>query len=482
MSPMARLVSLCVVTVLIVFLGITFFQVIAPFIMPLFLAGIVTVLCQPVFHYFLARTKNHVRIAAGLTTAAVLSMFLVPLLVGTFIGSVQLYVLTQRKIESGAFGAALDSVRRQLDSFTDTAKDDVFDLLQEHLPENPDISEPNAQTAWQKAEFEKQVVELRENSRQQLQSLAKRSLGLAGKTLDTTFNVLGSAVSALVGLLMFCIGLYYFLADGPALLSATQSLIPVYVGYQKELLQQFDKVVRAVVLATFMAAIGQGLATSIALYVVGFHHFFIIFIIATCASIIPVAGTWLIWGPCAIWLGYQGHWGSVAFLVIFGAAVIGTMDNVIRAFVLQSDAKLHPLLAFVSVLGGLQMMGLWGVFIGPIIACCLHALIQIFNTELKEFSKERFADFPAAGSVAVPKPKFELGAAAGDSGDQNSNGSESKSPVETPQSGASTGEPRDDGEATNDGEATVDSETTDSLAKQPPPSGDDPSAKPAEET
>ncbi len=476
MSPMARLVSLCVVTVLIVFLGITFFQVIAPFLMPLFLAGVVTILCQPMFRYFLVRTKNRVRIAAGLTTAAVLSMFLVPLLVGMFIGTVQLYALTQRNIESGAFGAALDSVRRQLDSVTDNVKDDVFDLVQEHLPQNPDISDQHAQTAWQKAEFEKQAAELREDSRQQLQSLAKRSLGFASKTLDTTFNVLGSAVSALVGLLMFCIALYYFLADGPALLSATQALIPVYVGYQKELLQQFDKVVRAVVLATFMAAIGQGLATSVALYIVGFHHFFIIFIVATFASLIPVAGTWLIWGPCAILLGSQGHWGSVAFLVIFGVAVIGTMDNVIRAFVLQSDAKLHPLLAFVSVLGGLQMMGLWGVFIGPIIACCLHALIQIFNTELTEFSKERFAHFPMAGSVAVPKPKFDLEAAAGESGDQNAPNGKSEPPVESPRPSASAEESPDDGEPAGNSEAT------DSPAKHPHPSRDAQSTKPAEES
>ena len=101
-------------------------------------------------------------------------------------------------------------------------------------------------------------------------------------------------------------------------------------------------------------------------------------------------GSWLIWLPCAGWLMYQGHWGSAIFLILVGTLVIGTMDNIIRTYVLQSDAKLHPLLAFVSVLGGLQMMGLWGVFIGPIVASCLHALVQIFNAELKAFSKEKF--------------------------------------------------------------------------------------------
>ena len=50
-----------------------------------------------------------------------------------------------------------------------------------------------------------------------------------------------------------------------------------------------------------------------------------------------------------------------------------------------------------------QALGLWGIFIGPVVACCLHALVKIFNTELGEFSKERFAKTtPAVGSEHAP--------------------------------------------------------------------------------
>ena len=69
---MVRLVSLSVLLALIIFLGITFFHVIAPFLLPLFLAGVVTILFQPVFRYFLSRTNQRVRVAAGLTTATVM--------------------------------------------------------------------------------------------------------------------------------------------------------------------------------------------------------------------------------------------------------------------------------------------------------------------------------------------------------------------------------------------------------------------------
>ncbi len=400
---MARLISLTILSSLIVFLGITFFRVIAPFLLPLFLAGVVTVLCQPIHRYFLCRTNNRARVSAGLTTATVLAMFLVPLLFGIFIGSVQLYLLTQETIESGRLSQAVTKMQQQLETQELLHNVEVFLLhFEGFLPKDFD-----------QKQAVNQFAQLLENVREQLKTVAERSLGttarqslgIAGKTLDKTFGILGAAVSHLVALLMFTIALYYFLADGPALLSAAEELIPVHSGYQRELLQQFDKVVRAVVLATFLAAIGQGLATSMALYSVGWHvesdflrNFFFFFVISTFASLIPLSGTWLVWAPCAFWLVYQGHWGSAFVLTLFGAVVIGMMDNIIRTYILQSDAKLHPLLAFVSVLGGLQVMGLWGVFIGPIVACCLHALIQIFNTELKEFSKDRLARPAAFGS------------------------------------------------------------------------------------
>lgn len=369
MSPMARLVSLTILTVLIVFLGITFFHVIAPFLLPLFLAGVTAILCQPLFRYYVDRTGNRARLAAGLTTASVLFILLTPLLVGTILASLQLYEL------------ALDTLGgTDLKTAGTTLQSELIDRIRPLLPQDVETEQ------------------IRQNVQRLLQSLAERSFGLAGTTLNRTLSLLAGLVSLLVGLFMFVIALYYFLADGPALLSATEGLIPVHLGYQRELRSRFEEVVRAVVMATFLSAIAQGLATALALYAVGWYvdsellrHFFIISVVAMLAALIPVSGSWLVWGPCAIWCLLNGYWATAILLTLFGAAVIGTMDNLIRTYVLQSDARLHPLLAFISVLGGLQVLGLWGVFIGPIVASCLHALVKIFNVELKELSKEKFA-------------------------------------------------------------------------------------------
>jgi predicted PurR-regulated permease PerM len=125
-------------------------------------------------------------------------------------------------------------------------------------------------------------------------------------------------------------------------------------------------------------------------------------VVGSIASLIPLAGAWMVWGPCAVWLALQGHWVAAVGLTIWGLAFVGMLDNIVKMYVLQSEADLHPLIAFISVIGALQVMGLWGIFIGPIIASCLFALVQIFNVELKEMAKDRETNAVGPPSGSTP--------------------------------------------------------------------------------
>ncbi|NOX56789.1 MAG: AI-2E family transporter [Planctomycetes bacterium] len=403
MSPVPRVVSLTVLVTLIIILGITFFQVVAPFLLPLFLAAIVALICQPLFRYFVSRTGGHVRVAAGLTTASLLLGILIPIAIAIFIGTLQVYTLTRDALDTGRLDRLVANIRQQLD------RDALFERVRRHLPVDSKVTDPEERKAQQRALFERYLTQMQKDLQAQVKSTAQALIGLAGQTVGKTVSLAGAILSQVVALAIFVIALYYFLADGPALIEAAESMIPVHIEYQRELLREFEKAVRAVVMATFLAAITQGAVTSLLLFLTGravgepvLCHFFIYWLAATLAALIPLAGTGLVWGPAAAWLLWGGHWGAAVTVGIVGVGVVGTMDNVIRVYMLQSDAKLHPLLAFVSVLGGLRVLGIWGVFIGPIVACCLHALVKIFNEELKEFSRERF--FIVGGPDEVEGP------------------------------------------------------------------------------
>jgi predicted PurR-regulated permease PerM len=360
----------------IALLGALFYQVIAPFLLPLFLAAILAMLCRPYYLRLLPRVWNRSDLAAGITTGVITVMIVAPLAVGTFIGAVQILQLSQKEFLNWDWSRGLEKL------WIDTLEPGL-QQLQMRFPDQIDVKAIK--------------LELADKSRTTIQSLATRTFSWASSTV-------GALLSLLISGGMFLVAFYYFLADGPALVSAAEALIPLPLEHLRRLQDQFAKVVRAVVLATFLAAFAQGIATAVALQVVGMGHFFVFLIAAMIASLIPLAGTWMVWGPCALWLAYQGHYGAAIGLALFGIIVVGLLDNVVRTYVLNSDAQLHPLLAFVSVLGALQVMGLWGIFFGPIIASCLYAMVQIFRTELAELSLEHATPAQQAEALNSPVP------------------------------------------------------------------------------
>ena len=462
---MARIVSLSIMLTLIVALGITFFRVIAPFLLPLFVAGVAAVLCQPSYGKLVARCNGRSRLAAGLMTTAILLVILVPAVTMLTVASLRLFssgsdmqvsdverqavravdvlveksakllINVQDRLPAGLRMRIDPEALEEVDSAAELAEVDDVDLLpnddQPDLLDEADADDDllvDPVLAFEELPYERRVElvqrELRHKGTLALTELGERSLGVAGRTLSGTLNFiqsgLGAALGAVLGLAMFGISLYYFLADGPQMLRSVQELIPVQTQYQQELLGQFSSVVRSVVIATFLAALVQAVMCVAALGLCGFGHLVVLFVVALVASMIPLAGTWLVWGPAALYLFVEGRYVAGTLLVIWGGGVIGVMDNVVRTYILGAQTKLHPLLAFVSVLGGLQVMGLWGIFVGPIVASCLHALIEIFNQELGELSRERFGGLsdnadatPAATDRAAVDPAARPVAIAG---------------------------------------------------------------------
>ncbi len=404
----ARYVSLAILVFLTIVLGITFFQVIVPFLLPLFLAAVVALIGQPVYLYFLKRTKNRPSLAAGLATGSLMAAVILPLFVGVTIGALQLYATAEiflndqaveQLINSVKEGEIYDSVSNKIDKFfpVATEHEEDLELTEEQKTVLEKVEDPDQAEQMRDKFLHEQAQKLREKLIHERAEQLRESVRTAAKKLAISTLSPGTAMTTVdlvaklgwmsMGLFTFVIALYYFFAEGPKLLEYGIELIPVNVDHQQHLLNEFGKAIRAVVSATFLAAIAQGLATSIALWFLGFDHFILLTIVGTFSALIPLAGTWLVWMPYAAYMSYNGQWGWALALAIYGFGFIGMLDNIIRAYVLNSDAKLHPLLAFVSVLGGLQVMGLWGVFIAPVIASCLYALIRIFNEELVDITQ-----------------------------------------------------------------------------------------------
>jgi predicted PurR-regulated permease PerM len=100
-------------------------------------------------------------------------------------------------------------------------------------------------------------------------------------------------------------------------------------------------------------------------------------------ALVPFVGAAVVWVPCAAWLYfYEGRTGAAIFLAAWGLLVVSMADNLIKPWVLKGQSNLHPLLAFLSVLGGASALGPIGILIGPLVVAFLQALLNILQHEL----------------------------------------------------------------------------------------------------
>jgi predicted PurR-regulated permease PerM len=102
----------------------------------------------------------------------------------------------------------------------------------------------------------------------------------------------------------------------------------------------------------------------------------------TFAALVPILGSHLGWVPACVYLFlYASTWQWVGML-LFGIVVISGIDNVIKPLLLQGSADIHPLLGFLSILGGILAFGVFGLLVGPVILSLVLSAVRIYRLDV----------------------------------------------------------------------------------------------------
>jgi predicted PurR-regulated permease PerM len=105
-------------------------------------------------------------------------------------------------------------------------------------------------------------------------------------------------------------------------------------------------------------------------------------------AVIPIVGSTIIWIPATVYLALTAATWQWVGLLIYCILVISTADNFIKPIILKETANFHPLIAFMSVLGGMAAFGIFGFILGPIIASLFLSLIRIYKYEVLRIPAE----------------------------------------------------------------------------------------------
>ncbi|MGD2044821.1 MAG: AI-2E family transporter [Gemmatimonadota bacterium] len=219
------------------------------------------------------------------------------------------------------------------------------------------------------------------------EALASRASDFVGRAGTFIVNNLRTAtagtVSAMLQLFVMLYALYFFLIDGPGILSRILYFTPLEEHDERKLAQQFVSVTRATIKGSIVIGLIQGALAGAAFFVLGIPGAAFWSTIMAVLSVIPVLGSGIVWAPTALILVVTGRAAAGIGLAVWGFAVVGLVDNFMRPRMVGRDTKMHDLLVLLSTFGGLAMFGLLGFIVGPIVAAVFMTAWDLYGAAFK---------------------------------------------------------------------------------------------------
>jgi predicted PurR-regulated permease PerM len=341
-----------------------FLSLIHPFILTLLASATVALVVAPLQEWLRDRLGGRDYVASAIITCSLALLLIVPILVGVVFGF--------QELEKGI---------TFVQGWVREHSNDIRDRL-ERLDARLQISP--------------------EDLKARAEELGKSMLGVAIKWGQSIFSRL---VETTLHLAIGLFALFFFLADGKTIIQSWEETTPLELSHDRVIRREFATVCRGAIWGTILAALFQGITMTIGLSIIELftraglgRWLFLLGGLTTVAGLIPLAGASFVWLPTALVLFFNNHYLAAGLVVVFGFIVVSSIDNIVKILVIKDSGNLHPLLVLICVFGGLQAIGVLGLFVGPAIGAIVFALLRVVRNELAKLTGRE----PAGETNPVP--------------------------------------------------------------------------------
>ena len=214
--------------------------------------------------------------------------------------------------------------------------------------------------------------------------MVERQMGAqGGKAVATVWAALSATGSLLYGAAMMLIALYFLLVQGGELVSWLDDALPLRPGHTRELLAEFKKVSFSVIVSTVISSGVQALVALIGYLICRVPHPVFFAALTFFMAFVPALGATSVCLLAAATLFVTGHPYLGLILAIWGIAVVGLVDNIIKPLLIKAGMEMRSAVVFFALIGGLGAFGPIGLIIGPMVVALFLALVRIYRRDFR---------------------------------------------------------------------------------------------------
>ncbi|VWX54961.1 AI-2E family transporter [Novosphingobium sp. 9U] len=213
------------------------------------------------------------------------------------------------------------------------------------------------------------------------QAISRSASLLASRALSIGANAASFLLAFGVGLYVT----YFLLRDGEQIGPAIVRALPLQAAAAERLAEKFVAVVRATIKGSGVVALVQGLLGAITFWIVGLPAALLWGMLMAIAALLPAIGpAAIIWAPVATYLLATGAIWQGVLVVVSGVLLIGLADNILRPILVGKDTGIPDWLVLVTTLGGINLVGLSGIVIGPLAGALFITGWQMLTEQREE--------------------------------------------------------------------------------------------------
>jgi predicted PurR-regulated permease PerM len=216
-------------------------------------------------------------------------------------------------------------------------------------------------------------------------------------------TVLLGSVAALMQLLITVLVLFYFFRDKRDLAADARTYLPLSERETDIVVRRITDTIQATIFGSLTVAAVQGFMGGLMFWLLGLPAPVVWGAVMAVLATIPVAGTFVVWAPTAVFLAVTGAWGKALILAGWGAVAIGLIDNLLYPMLVGRRLRFHPLPVFFSIVGGLSVFGAAGLVLGPLALSITAALLEVLRTRTSRGATADVIDMGGARRPQTPR-------------------------------------------------------------------------------
>ncbi len=221
-----------------------------------------------------------------------------------------------------------------------------------------------------------------EHIKERLRSIAGAAAERAASIAE---RILATTAATLLGLFFAILTMHFILRNWEKLIAQAQDAFPIRADYTIALFEEFRSVGRTTLLGTVVTGFAQGLLATIGYWICGAPQPLFFGALTAVASLIPVVGTMLVWVPVGVVLILTQHTAAGVGELVWGALlIVGASDYIIRPRLVGGDGEMPVLVTFTALFGGVEVFGLKGLIVGPVLMALGIAVLRIYAREMRD--------------------------------------------------------------------------------------------------